>query len=242
MKIHAFVVSWKGQHDNAAHIAAAIDKDVEALTIVFSDPDPTLAPPASCQLVRTDNALYWGDKFSTCLKHIDMDAGTDVMLVIHADCRSEDWARMVQRCRQSMGTYSQFGVWAPLVEGAGISLGLTQTMPSEDSLSLVSYVEGLVFAVTMPVIQRMKKYDYSRNKFGWGIDWAICAFVFTHNMLAVVDRSVRVMHPAGRGYDSSPAREQMAVFNQQMKPQEKVYFAIASSYIRLKRQGQAGAN
>ena len=49
MKIHAFVVSWKGQHDNAAHIAAAIDQDVEALTIVFSDPDPTLAPRSTTQ-------------------------------------------------------------------------------------------------------------------------------------------------------------------------------------------------
>ncbi len=40
------------------------------------------------------------------------------------------------------------------------------------------------------------------------VNWAICAFVFTHNMLAMVDRSVRVMHPARLGYESSVASAQ----------------------------------
>lgn len=242
LKIHACVVSWKGQHDNAARIAAAIANDVDARTIVFSDPDPALAPPAVCQLIRTDDALYWGDKFSTCLQQILMNAGTDVMLLIHADCRSEDWAGMVRRCRQKMGAYSKIGLWAPLVEGAGISLDLTRTLSSDDSLNLVSYVDGLVFAITRPVIQRLQKYDFSHNKFGWGIDWAICAYVITNNMLVAVDGSVRVTHPPGRGYDSAEARDQMVVFCQQMTPQEKVYFAMASSHVKLKRHEQAAAN
>jgi len=242
LKIHACVVSWKGQHDNAARIAAAIDKEVDALTIVFSDPDPAVAPPARCQLIRTDNALYWGDKFSTCLQTMDTDAGTDVMLLIHADCRSEDWAGMVRRCRQKMGAYSKIGLWAPLVEGSGISLEITRALSSDDSLSLVSYVDGLVFAITRPVIQRLQKYDFSHNKFGWGIDWAICAFVVTNNTLIVVDSSVHVMHPPGRGYETSAAREQMVIFCQQMTPQERVYLAMASSHVKLKRLEQARAN
>lgn len=242
VKIHAFVVSWKGQHANAAHIAAAIDKDVDALTIVFSDPDPAVAPPATCQMIRTDNALYWADKFSTCLQTIDMDAGTDVMLLIHADCSSEDWAGMVQRCRKVMGKSASIGLWAPQLDGAGISLNLTKAVSSNDSLTLVTYVEALVFAMTLPVIKRLKKYDYSQNKFGWGIDWAISAFVVTHNLVALVDSSVRVTHPAGRGYDGAEARDQMSVFSQQMSPQEKVYFAMASSHVRLNRLEQAEAN
>jgi hypothetical protein len=236
MKIHAFVVSWKGQHANAARIAQALEKSVESVTLVFSDPDPAVQPLASCQLVRTDDALFWGDKFSTCLQQVDMTAaGTDVMLVIHADCSSDDWPLMVARCRQNMLDFPSIGLWSPLVDGAGISLSLTEAMPSNDSLSLVSYVDGLVFAITRPVIQRLKKYDYRQNKFGWGIDWAICAFVFTHNLLAVVDRSSRVTHPTSRGYDSTEAHSHMALFIRQMTAQEKVYYVMASSHVKLKR-------
>ena len=192
-------------------------------------------------MIRTDNALYWGDKFSNCLQQVALNADTDVMLLIHADCSSEDWAGMVRRCRQKMGAYSTIGLWAPLVEGAGISLELTRAMASDDSLSLVSYVDGLVFAITRPVIQRLQQYDFSRNKFGWGIDWAICAFAVTNNMLVVVDSSVRATHPPGRGYEASEARDQMVVFCQQMTPQEKVYFVMASSHVKLKRREQAAA-
>ncbi len=235
MKIHAFVVSWKGQHENAAHIARTISNDVDALTIVFSDPDPALAPMADCQLIRTDDTLYWADKFSTCIQQLDSANDADVMLIIHADCQSDDWALMAQRCRKAMGLSPSIALWAPLVEGANIPLSWTAALPGNDSLSPVVYVEGIVFAMTRPVVKRVQKLDYSANKFGWGIDWAINAFVFTHNMVAIVDSSTRVTHPKGSGYNGKAALSQMGPFMRQLTAQEKIYYAMASAYVKLKR-------
>lgn len=237
MIIHVFVISWRGQHDNATRISNALEGHVDRLSVVFSDPDPARAPTppqATHELLRTRNDLYWSDKFKTCLDHCT----ADVMLVIHADCTSDDWPQMVQRCRMAFSTMPKLGYWAPQVDGAGIPLEWTRVAKVADSLNLVAYIDGIVFAIAKPVMARMALYDYRANLYGWGIDWAISAFVYTSGRLALVDGSVLVRHPPGGGYDRTQAMVQMNAFIRQMRPEELVYFTLARSHVRLTRSLQ----
>ena len=86
--IHVFIISWAGQHDKAASIAGAVRGVAGKVSLVYSDPDPNLALEVDCSLIRRPDELFWGDKFRACLDAFD----ADLMLVIHADCKCEDWS------------------------------------------------------------------------------------------------------------------------------------------------------
>ncbi len=66
----------------------------------------------------------------------------------------------VQRCHMAFSTTPNLGNWAPQVDGEGIFLDWTCVMKAADSLNLVAYIDGLVFAIPKPVMARMALYDY----------------------------------------------------------------------------------
>ena len=78
-----FIISWSGQHENAYFIAEQIFKKNKNLCIIYSDPDPEFVLDAPCRVVKRPNELFWADKFKACLD----TAGSEGMLVIHADCQ-----------------------------------------------------------------------------------------------------------------------------------------------------------
>lgn len=228
--IHVFIISWTGQHDKAASIAKVIGGIADKVTLVYSDADPNLRPDVGCSLLRRPNELYWGDKFKACIETSD----SDLMLVIHADCKCEDWSLLVQRCRATMTDDPTIGVWAPLIQGANLDIRITHIAAIKATpLVVVAQTDAIVFALSRPVVARMKLADYARNVFGWGIDDMAAAFCFTQNMLVVVDRSQFVEHPTSCGYSKNAAESQKTAFLAQLSFMEAIQHHLLWSCINL---------
>lgn len=226
------IISWAGQHPAAVRIARALQASRAKVCIVYSDPDPALTLAAPCPTVRTDNALFWADKFHQSL----VQAGDQDLLIIHADCDCDDWPALVARCLSGFALTPSVQLWAPEVQGTAYPLEVTTvSMVTGKPLRIVAYVDGIVFAIRQPVVQRMRKLDYRANVYGWGIDWLMAAHIYAKGGLALVDPSIQVRHAPGRGYPSDQALKQMPAFMSQMSVPETVMYQLLLSHVRYRR-------
>lgn len=231
------IISWAGQHLAAVRIAHALQASRARVCIVYSDPDPETLLAAPCQTMRTDNALFWADKFSRSLAL----AGEGDLLIIHADCDCDDWLALVSRCLAGFSLSPTVQMWAPEVRGADYPLKVTTLMEvGGTSMHVSVYVEGLVFAIRQGVVQRMRQLDFRANIYGWGIDAVMAAHIYAGGNMALVDSSIQVRHAPGRGYPSDQALKQMQGFMSQMSVPEVVMYKLQLSHIRyqLARRAQ----
>lgn len=223
-----FVISWTGTHERAAVVADALLAGGHEVRIVFSDVDPDAAPVTEAETIRRPNALYWGDKFKACLDNTTAEH----MLVIHADCETDDWSTLAAKCLATMRASGRIGVWTPMIAGTPYDLHLTRLADLDGtSLSVVSETDALVFCLSRPVRERMRNLDYEANIHGWGINSVFCAFCLSENHLAVVDRSVRVVHDQGTGYDPDLALRQRSAFLAEMTAREKIMFNLMRTHV-----------
>ena len=95
-------------------------------------------------------------------------------------------------------------------------------------------------SMMLAAIARMRSIDYSRNLYGWGIDWVFMAFTYANKLFAVVDPRVRVQHPESHGYSQETALAQMQDFLKQLGPSEYVQYALLSSHIYYLNHSGAG--
>jgi hypothetical protein len=230
LKIHVFIISWTGAHDNSIQIANNLKTSVDRVTIVYSDKDPSLRIAGNYETCLVHNGLFWGGKFAACLALFD----ADIFLQIQGDCKCEDWGALVARCRASFDAFPIIGVWSPKVFYTDITLEMTLLGALEkDSLFLVTCTDGLVFAFTKPIVTRMKQLDYKKNRFGWGIERAVSACAYLTGRVAVLDKTVDVKHEKGRGYDSREATQQYFEFLNQLTLHERILINLAASHMQM---------
>jgi len=230
--IHVFIISWKGKHEDAVFIANKISLVANKITIVYSDPDPDFLLDVPYVLIKRPNDLFWADKFQSSL----YTCNDDIMLVIHADCKCDDWEGLVIRCNEIFSRNKDIGVWAPKIEGTPHYLQRTKIASinyKDLSLSLVAQTDGIVFALSQPILNRMKKVNYANNKYGWGIDWIFCCAAYAFNLLVVVDEKYTVIHSLQRGYDTRQAFLDMHTFLKQLTSIEFIQYRLLSSYLSL---------
>jgi hypothetical protein len=224
-----FIISWPGQHDRAAQIAAALTQTPHSVTVVFSDPNPSFSPTLSCRSIRRPHELFWGDKFKACI-----DAtSADLMMVIHADCDSVSWPELVAKGYNATRSMPNGGMWAPLIEGTPWPLQRTELATLKDSpLSVVAQTDALVFCITRPLVERMRSVSYADNLYGWGIDWMLVAHAYATAQLVVVDRSAIVKHPfQARGYSDEAAQAQMEQFLLQLHLNEFIQYTLLRAHV-----------
>lgn len=226
------IISWSGQHRAAVRIAHALQASRASVCIVYSDPDSAFTLAAPCPAVRTDNALFWADKFRQSL----VQAGDQDLLIIHADCDCDDWPALVARCLSGFALTPAVQLWAPDVQGTAYPLEVTTiSTVTGQPLRIVAYVDGIVFAIRQRVVQRMRQLDYRANVYGWGIDWLMAAYIYATQGLALVDPSIQVRHAPGRGYPSGEALKQMPAFMSQMSVSETMTYQLLLSHVRYRR-------
>jgi len=225
---HVFIISWTGRHGSALDIAQQVGRVAGRVSIVYSDADPDLALDAPCELIRRPNELFWADKFKACL-----DAcGDAAMLVIHADCDCDDWGALIRAHAQAVARLDRIGVWAPWIAGTYYELDMVRILSLAGTcLNLVALTDGIVFALSPSIVARMRQADYTANRFGWGIDLLFCAAAHVRQERVVVDESVRVRHPAERGYDWREAEQGMAQFLSRCEPAESSRIQMLKQYV-----------
>ena len=231
MSFPIFIISWKGMHENALLISKDVMKITKNVTIVYSDPDPDLMLDASCQLIRRPNELFWEDKFKACL-----DAcGEGPFLVIHADCRCDDWALLVSRCIDANSRFKNIGVWAPKIDSTYWNLSVSGIFKIKDTSLVVSCsTDGIVFYLSPEIIKRMRQLKFGNNLFGWGIDSLFCTASHVMDKLVVIDESVSVFHPQNTGYDEDAARTLGKSFLKQFSRRERLEFELLRTYVKFK--------
>lgn len=223
-----FIISWAGQHRNAEEMARQLSQYNDRLSIIFSDPDPTLALDVRCRTVRRPNDKFFADKFKACL---DLASG-DLLLVLHADCTCNDWAAVVRRCSDWHRAKPTIGIWAPYITGSQWGLARTRIMHmSGTTLSIVAQPDSICFSLTRPIIERLRRVDYSANTFGWGIDWLMTCAAMSQNLLVVVDEGVVVRHPPSTGYNRDEANRGLQEFQSQFNTMELILVRVLSAYV-----------
>jgi hypothetical protein len=238
-KIEVHIISWTGKHQNAINIAEAIncaDKKI----IIYSDIDDIYNIEGDFEVVRTNNELYWGDKFKQCVNIFK----SDVLLIIHADCKAENWNEIVMHCKNAYESKNDLGLWAPLTYGTAFPVEITAIDNNKNAeFSEVNYIDGIVFSLNSRIIERMKCLDYSKNIYGWGIDWFAASVSFALGFRNEVDKTVAIHHPVDRGYKSDDAKNQMRVFmNQLTSAEEKIYKDINKKVAQSRVKYLSGKN
>ena len=228
ISFHIFIISWSGKHEKALNIAHELKAVSARVSIVYSDADPGLTLQTDTHSIRRPNHLFWSDKFKACLDACE----ADVMLVIHADCECENWVKLFEKCRSATGTYRNVGVWSPLVLGTYFESEKASIahIPNSD-LKIVVQTNGLVFALTKPVLYRMRQANYKENIYGWGIDWMFVAFSYFANLLVLVDTSILVRHASGSGYEHQDAMTQMHQFLTQLSGIETIQYKLLETFF-----------
>lgn len=210
-------------HARAEAIARAVLEAGFAAHVVYSDPDPAFAFPATGAATRLEDTTYWAEKFRCCV----LACRAQRMLVIHADSECADWGALIRRCLAVMQARPDIGVWAPQIENAHFNAGnAALTGRREDRLVPVANTDGIVFCLAAPEVARMREVDYSRNRHGWGIAWVFCSSAYASGRMAVIDGAIAVRHLPGRGYDPAEALQQALRFLvRELRPHERIQFA-----------------
>lgn len=234
--IHVFIISWTGRHENATKIYNEVESVSDHVTIVYSDKNDNKVLPKKINQIKTDNNLYWSDKFQKCIE----TCSSEILLIIHGDCLAKDWSVIVERCINAYMDNDNLGLWAPLTHGTPFSLDITSIYENDKNSNVVAYLDGIVFALNKKIVHRMRLLDYSKNIYGWGIDWFAATYTYSEGMKALVDKKVIVNHPPERGYKSDLALQQMKFLMDQMTKKEKIYYNFIKSYIRYSRISHSG--
>ena len=233
-QIHAVIISWENQEDNAQKIALSIEGLVSTLTIIYSHSNESLQLGPG-NWVKTPNVFFYGKKFSEALKLHD----DGILLIIHADAQASDWLKLISRCQEAFATHPQLGVWAPRHTGTPwqwdkVCLG----DPDSQELQAVAQTDGIVVAYAETVVKRLKQLSYERNHYGWGIDWAAVSFSYCNNLSVLMDPALLINHPlSSQDEYSEDASSQMHEFFEQFTSQEKVMQSLLENHISLKKVG-----
>lgn len=228
--LQIFIISWQGQHDNARAVALTLKNVGAAVTVVYSDPNSGFVLDTSVATLRRPNHLFFGDKFQACLDAFDAER----MLIIHADCQCRDWVDLVARSEASLAKYPQIWMWAPCINYTGFSVDRTRILDIRDSsLKVVAHADTIIFSITKPIIDRLRKASLEGNVYGWGIGWIAAAFAYTHQHWVVVDTQVSVTHPKGRGYASQDAAKQRDLYMKQLNASESIQCSLLKSHMAL---------
>ena len=176
-----------------------------------------------------DNSWFFGKKFE---HSINSNRG-DIFLLIHADADVDDWQELVIRCRSAFAAFADLGVWAPNIDYTPWTSNRTSIGMLTGEHEIVAQTDGIVWALSCLVVERLKKFDYTNNNLGWGIDWAAIAFAFANRLLVLRDHSIHVRHPKGTGYQHERANLQMRGFLQQLTLQERLILVLLERSIAL---------
>ena len=225
--VHVLVVCWENKELQAQTIASALLPFVDKLTVIYSNASNRKFCGAG-EWVMAPNGFFYGKKFKYLLSYFSSDIG----LLIQADAESNDWPDLVNQCRKSFACNSKLGVWVPHIDGTPFKPVYTDLW-AVDSYYAVSIVDGITWAFSSSVANRLMGLDYSINNLGWGIESAAVSYCYSRGFTVLRSPRIEVVHEQGAGYSSEEALRQEKIFLKQLKFEEKVWYKIMRGYVRI---------
>jgi hypothetical protein len=228
------IISWQGQHENAAHIARALIDAPDLRVFVIYSNAAEAAETGAGEWIGVPNAHFFGWKFRRALDCVREDARA--MVIIQADARAADWSGLLARCSKCFKGMPDLGLWAPRITYTPWIPQRVDIAPvAGTDLMQVAQTDGIVLGLASPVDARLRQLDYGDNNLGWGIDSVAIAFSLAHGLMVVRDDGCRVEHPKSRGYDWRLAVQQWRQFLLQMTEAEKCIYAFMCRFTEEKR-------
>lgn len=236
-RISAYIICWEGKDFNAKHISQEIIDHVDELFVIYSNETNSNIYGVG-NWIRVPNVWFYGKKFNKCLS---LHNNENLMIIIHADANYNNWPKLIKRCKDTFLNVENVGMWAPDIDFTPWAHEFTDIIPLDSNkttdLWCSAQVDGIVWAISSPVIQRLKSLSYDENNLGHGIDWAAICYSYSNKMLVLRDLTIKVLHPPGSGYDIDMAGKQLRNFLFQLNSVELVHFKVLNSYIKSKNIG-----
>lgn len=224
--VHVFIISWKGMRDRANQIASAVRDFADEVTVIYSNENDFTETGEGCW-IRVPNDWFYGKKFEECLRRHT----SGVMFQIQADAFSENWGRVIEKCREAYSKQPDIGVWAPNVDfNAWVTERVAIRQIDSSGVVAVANTDGVVWSISESVVGRLRELNYSVNNLGWGVEWAAIAYAMANNLLVLRDLSLTIFHPKGSGYGREVAGVQMDEFFSQLTAQEFIQLNILRKY------------
>ncbi|MFW2545256.1 glycosyltransferase [Primorskyibacter sp. 2E107] len=226
--IHAVIISWEGQYEQALDIARQLEGAVDRMTVIYSNiaGTPETGPGT---WVPVPQSWFFGRKFRAALNIV---APGEIQLQIQADVSYDDWPGLVRDCAAAFEAHPGVGVWAPdLTWTPYPTKDVAEGPLSGSDLMRVAQTDGVVWAFGPRIAERMRALDYERNNLGWGIDWVAIAYARQGGQHAVRDTKHCVTHPESRGYHGGVAAQHMKSFLAQLP--EAMQADILTLHARL---------
>jgi SEC-C motif len=227
LSLQVFIISWTGQHENAALIERCCLPDFP-VSVIYSDRDDRIVPNA--EWIRVTDNYFAGYKFSRALTEFD----GDIMCIITADARYCNWSSLLKNCKRAFTLYGELGVWSPDVDFSPLNQNWNVLVEVEgtDFIKVVQ-TDSIVWAFSRAVADRLRSLDLRLNNLGWGIDIVASAHCHSTAKLVLVDKSIRVFHPRGTGYSVGEAGRQCVDFLRQMSEAELIAWTQKATYQHL---------
>lgn len=216
--LHAVILSWDGKYDDAHAIARAVQPALgprDRLSVIFSNQaDAPETGPGDW--VRVPQSWYFGAKFARSLV-LARDA--PLMLQIQADAICDDWPALIGRLRDAARVHPRLGIWAPDLDWTPYPAAVAvEARAGDGPLCHVTQTDGVVWALSRRLMDRLAALDYGANNLGWGIDYVAATLARRTGLSVLRDTGLVVDHPQTRGYSDTGAADQMAAFLDQLPP------------------------
>jgi hypothetical protein len=228
--LHAFVLCWPGREAAAHDIAGALAGTADHLTVLYkNDTGQDESGPGDWRRIPSER--YYGWQFQESLR---LNRG-DIMLHVQADAIHSDWLNVARRCRQTFEANRGLGIWSPNVYHSWYIPELTQVSPPRpDGVADVTCTDGVVWALSSALVERLRRLDFSENNIGWGLGEAAAALAVTNDMGVVMDLELEVIHPKGSGYDRTKALAQAKSFSTQLSASQQAYISTILTLAQLR--------
>lgn len=232
--IHAIVISWDGYHAQAVEIARRLEGTVDRLSVIYSNIENTTETGPGTW-IHVPQEWYFGKKFRTSL---DLLAPNEVMLQIQADAYSGNWPALVAGCRANLNEHPNIGIWSPDITWTPWPSEVVGLRHLKNTMLLeIEQSDGIVWALTPEILDRLRTLDYTCNNIGWGIDWAAICIARASGHIAVRDLEQTVDHPQSRGYSSAEATQGMKAFLAQLPGNMQFTFKALHNKLQQRKSG-----
>lgn len=214
MQINCFIFNWPGQTVKAQQTEKQLLQLNYQVTVINCDDQ--YQPQ---HWINIDSQAYFTQQWLAACERFD----GDIMFHVQADATSTQWQEIFQEALQDYQKY-QWGIYAPNVDYTWYDpsrADVANVKLSDSHLKLVNNPDCTVWFLHKDVINAFKslQWDWSFNKFGWGVDLILCASSYLQKRPVIRNYKYTVAHPQGTGYNSQQAELEMIELYNKCSPE-----------------------
>lgn len=237
MSFDTFIISWRGYNLKAANIACELTSIAKTVNVIYSTEDEVstvIDQDPRVQWVKVPDTYFFGRKLRTCFSL----AHEPHSLFICADADYSQWADVGHAFLDAIKAFHDLGVWAPSIDYTPWTLDLVEQANLSARYSQVLQTDGVVWGLCQELVSQLKVFDYSTNNSGWNIDWAAICIAYERELSVIRDKSIKIFHPMGTGYNKQVARLESEFFLRQFSDEMFKNYAIFKRIINSRYVGR----